>query len=69
MALQITELKREFLFDGKTLPDPNPGMTPEEIRKFYSGSHPELTNASLSGPKVEGDKARYSFSTEIGTKG
>lgn len=69
MALQVTSLKREFVFGKKTLTDPNNNMTPEEVKKHYSGSFPELTNATLSGPRVEGDKAIYSFKATVGTKG
>lgn len=69
MALQITNLKREFILDKKNLSDPNPAMTPEEVMKHYSGSYPELTNATLSGPKVEGSRAVYTMSKTVGTKG
>lgn len=75
MALQVTNLTRLFTLkkDGKgkdiELSDPNGSMSPEEVMKFYSGNYPELTNATLSGPKVEGGKAIYSFKTVVGTKG
>lgn len=74
MALQVTNLTREFSLkkDGKkevVLTDPNDSMSPEEVMKFYSGNYPELTNATISGPKVEGGKAIYSFKTVVGTKG
>lgn len=73
MALQVTELTREFILNkgGKDtkLDDPNSTMTPEEVMKFYSGKHPELTNATISGPKVEGGKAVYNLKTSVGTKG
>lgn len=74
MALQVTNLKRSFTLnkDGKKeieLTDPNGDMTPEEVMKFYSGTYPELTNATVAGPKVEGNKATYSFKTTVGTKG
>lgn len=75
MALQVTNLTRKFTIkkDGKNkdieLPDPNAEMSPEEVMKFYSGTYPELTNATLAGPRVEGAKAEYSFKTVVGTKG
>lgn len=71
MALQITGLKRVFkLSDKKTeLTDPNPNMSIEEVQKFYSGKYPELTNATINGPKVIEDKAEYSFTATVGTKG
>lgn len=73
MALEVTEINRAFLLEkgGKTitLDDPSSGMTVDEVRKHYSGKYPELTNATISGPKVEGGKANYSFKTTAGTKG
>lgn len=73
MALQVSNLKRDFVIEqnGKQvkLEDPNPNMSPEEVAKFYASKHPEITNATLSGPKVVGDKAEYSFKPTVGTKG
>lgn len=75
MALQVTGLNRSFtITKGKdkkeiVLKDPNPNMSPEEVIKFYSSEYPELTNATLSGPKVVGNTAQYSFKETVGTKG
>lgn len=73
MALEVTNLKRNFSFkkNGKQvdLPDPNPEFSPEEVMKFYAGTHPELTNGVIEGPKVEGDKAHYNLSTKAGKLG
>lgn len=71
MALQITGIKRVFKLKDKKidLPDPNETMTPEDVQKFYCGKYPELTNASINGPKIVGSTAEYSFTTTVGTKG
>ncbi|GAO43762.1 PRTRC system protein C [Flavihumibacter petaseus] len=73
MALEVTNLKRSFKFkkDGKmiTLADANPAFTLEETVQFYSTQYPELTTATIDGPKVECDNAVYEFKTTIGTKG
>lgn len=73
MALQVTNLQRQFTFrkDGKDipLPDPNPEFTAEEVMKFYSGSYPELTNGLVEGPVVIGDKATYKITTKAGQLG
>lgn len=74
MALQVTHLGRSFTLDkgaGKkiTLEDPNKDMSPEEVMKFYSSTHPELTNAVIEGPKVVGDKAHYNITTKAGKLG
>ncbi|MGN6435975.1 MAG: PRTRC system protein C [Agriterribacter sp.] len=73
MALEVTNLKREFRFkkDGTevTLPDPNPEFTTNEVLQFYSGQYPELTTATLDSPKIDGGKAVYAVKTTVGTKG
>jgi PRTRC genetic system protein C len=73
MALEVTKLERSFQFkkDGTlvTLPDPNPEFSVEEVMQFYSGQYPELTTATLDGPKIEGRKAVYGVKTTVGTKG
>ena len=73
MSIDVTRLKREFKFkkDGTTvtLPDPNPEFSTDEVLRFYSGQYPELTTATLDGPKVEGKTAVYAVKTTVGTKG
>lgn len=73
MALKVTTLKRTFSFkkDGTqvNLPDPNPEFSVSEVMQFYSSQYPELTTATLDGPKVEGNSAVYSVRTTVGTKG
>lgn len=73
MALEVTNLTREFRFkkDGTEvkLPDPNTDFSLNEVLQFYSGQYPELTTATLDGPKTDGGKAVYSVRTTIGTKG
>ena len=36
---------------------------------FYSMNYPELTTATVHGPKIEDDRAVYEFKTTIGVKG
>jgi len=67
--LNETNLSREFSFNGLKLPDPNPAMSPEEVRQFYSTQHPDITTASITGPEADGEKLRYSFTRAIGSKG
>lgn len=71
MALLKSILKRVFQIEksGVELPDPNPEMSEDEVMKFYSAQYPELTTATVDGPKINNDKAHYSFKTTIGTKG
>lgn len=73
MALEVTNLKRTFLFknEGKNieLTDPNPEFTVPEVMQFYSTQHPELTTCTIDGPNVEEGNAIYNFKTTIGIKG
>jgi PRTRC genetic system protein C len=73
MAFEVTELTRKFIFkkgsQNQELEDPNPKLTAEEVLKWHAGKHPELNNATISGPTVEGDKALYEFKTTLGSKG
>lgn len=43
-------MQRIFKFNGKILPDPNPAMTPEQVKGFYAPRHPELLNAGIGSP-------------------
>jgi len=51
------------------LDDPNPNLSIQEVLKFYSGKYPQITNASVEGPKIKDDQAIYSFNSKIGKKG
>ena len=73
MSLSIQSVKRTFKFTRNSqdlnLADPNPEFTPEEVLTFYGNTYPELTTATLIGPKIENDSALYEFRTTVGTKG
>ncbi len=73
MALQVTKIERSFLLkkNGKETPlsDPNPEMNPEEVMKYHSAAHPELTNGIIEGPVVKGDKSTYTLTTKAGKLG
>lgn len=62
-------LERVFEFNGVKLQDPGADKSPEDIRDFYSGIYPELNNAEIKGPKLDGNKQTYTFSVRTGTKG
>ncbi|MBB2145731.1 PRTRC system protein C [Pedobacter sp. LMG 31464] len=70
----ITEiLKRVFIFEVNRreirLDDPRREFSPEEVKHFYSGSYPILTNANIEGPEIKRDEVQYRFITTLGTKG
>ena len=61
--------ERVFNFNGIKLKDPDKDMSTDQVRDFYSGTHPELNNADMKGPKTENGKQVYTFSIRTGTKG
>lgn len=73
MAITTADVTRVFKFkkgsDTLTLDDPNSSLSPEEVLSMYTNAHPELTTATVSGPKVEDENIVYEFTTTIGTKG
>lgn len=73
MALTVKGMTRKFTFkhgsETITLNDPDPAMSPDQVMSFYANTYPELTTATVHGPKVENDEAVYEFKTTIGTKG
>jgi PRTRC genetic system protein C len=62
-------MSRSFTYNGLKLPDPDPRMTPEEVKTMYANQYPELATAAITGPEASGDQLQYSFVRAIGTKG
>lgn len=69
MALTATPTARRFLFNGRILPDPDPQLTPEQVKTFYSAIHGDLVNAAVEGGQFEGDAQIWEFKRSVGTKG
>lgn len=69
-ANHILTLTRVFRFGSINLPDPNPNLTPEEIKSLYAANYPLLEMASIGEPFVDGDELVYPFhKSEVKTKG
>ncbi|HKE55450.1 MAG TPA: PRTRC system protein C [Pyrinomonadaceae bacterium] len=62
-------LPRSFTYNGVKLPDPDPRMTPEEVKSAYTHQYPELATVVITGPEASADHLLYSFVRAIGTKG
>jgi PRTRC genetic system protein C len=62
-------LSRIFEFNGVRLPDPNPKLSPDEVRNLYAHQFPDIATASITGPEAVGAKLRYQFTRAIGSKG
>jgi PRTRC genetic system protein C len=41
-------LSRSFTYNGVKLPDPDPRMTPEDVKAAYSHQYPELATAAIT---------------------
>ncbi len=59
---------RVFIYDGREFPDPDPNMTPEQVRQNLSSLLPELANANTTQSK-RGEDDVYKFERRVGTKG
>lgn len=71
--LYKTILPRIFSFKNEgnviNLEDPNPNFTAQQVLNFFSDNYPILTTAKIDGPVIETDTVKYTFTTNIGTKG
>ena len=67
--IEARVMTRSFTYNGVKLPDPDPRMTPEEVKNIYSNQYPELASAAITGPEGSGEHLQYSFVRAIGTKG
>lgn len=69
LTLTATPLRRTFYYGGRTLADPDPAMTPEQVKQFYAAIHADLTNAVVELGGFEADAQTFSFVRSVGTKG
>lgn len=68
----ITELTRIFKTGAVQLNDPDPKLTTEQVREFYSVNYPHLASAIIEGPEIKqkGSQAIYEFKpAPVKTKG
>lgn len=61
--------KRVFVYDGREHADPDPAMSPEQVRQHYANFFPELANGAHSGPVKRGDEEVWTLQKRVGTKG
>jgi PRTRC genetic system protein C len=62
-------LERIFAFNGTMLKDPNPEMGVEAVQAHYANIYPDINTAVLKGPETIGNKQRYEWTRNVGTKG
>ena len=65
----VTPVRREFVYNGTSIPDPDPKLTPEQVRDTLTAVFPEIATATLSGPEPKDNAVRFTFSRAIGSKG
>ena len=61
-------MSRVFVYDGREFPDPDPRMTPEEVRQTMTDFFPELANAEIK-QAARGEDTLYELVRKVGTKG
>ena len=67
--MKIEALKRTFSYNAIELADPGAALTPHQVKDFYTAVYPDLTNAEIEGPVVNGSTHAYTFRRAVGTKG
>ena len=61
-------MARQFVYDGRTFPDPDPRLSVEDVQHQLADYFPELVNADTR-EETRGDDTVYTFARRIGTKG
>lgn len=69
MALIATTLPRRFSFASMTINDPDPTLSPIQVRDLLSGAYPEITSAEIGEPVVKNGALVYALTRPVGTKG
>ena len=68
MPATLQKINRVFEYNNLKLDDID-GMSPEEVKDFYSNIYPQLTQAEIDGPELKNDTEVYVFRKAVGTKG
>ena len=61
-------MARKFVYDGREFPDPDPNLSPDEVRQMMTDFFPELANAEVREHKT-GEDTLYELVRRVGTKG
>jgi len=61
-------MARKFVYDGREFPDPDPNLSPDEVRQMMTDFFPELANAEVREHKTDEDTL-YELVRRVGTKG
>lgn len=61
-------MPRIFVYDGREFPDPDGGLTVEEVKTNLASFMPELANATVTQTQRDGNTIIH-FNKRVGTKG
>jgi len=61
-------MARVFIYDGREFPDPDPNLSPDEVRQRMADFFPELANAEIKTAE-RGEDTLYELVRKVGTKG
>jgi len=61
-------MARIFVYDDREFPDPDPSMSPDEVRQSMTNFFPELANAETKESK-RGEDDIFEFTKRVGVKG
>ena len=61
-------MARVFIYDGREFPDPDPSLSPDEVRRMMADFFPELANAEVREHR-KGEDTVYELVRRVGTKG
>ncbi len=68
--IRVVKRHRSFVYDGIELPDPDPRLKIDEVRRFLEESFPELGHPSLTVRETKvGRTTVYTFERRSGSKG
>jgi len=61
-------MARIFVYDGREHPDPDPSLTPEQVRETFVPFFPELATAEVITSQ-RGEDTIHDLRRRVGTKG
>ena len=67
--LETRPVTCSFRFNKCVSPDPNPRLTPAQVKDLHAAQFPELASAAIEGPELRGGQQVYGFARQVGTKG
>lgn len=67
--MEISKVNRIFQYNNLSLEDPDPTMTPEAVKQFYTAAYPEFAQAIIGDVERRGENLVYPIARAVGVKG